>query len=42
MGNLPDVDKAFYLLLVLAALLGWAVIEFILWIFSHISISWGG
>lgn len=41
MGHLPDVEKAIYLLLVIAALVGWAVIELILWILSHVNISWG-
>ncbi len=37
MGNL---DGAITACLVVAALVGWAVIEGLIWIFSHVSIEW--
>ncbi len=37
-----DFNTAFIILGVACAFVGWAVIEFILWIFSFIHISFGG
>lgn len=41
MGPLPDMGGAFLMLLILAAVLGWVVIEFVLWLFSMVNISFG-
>jgi hypothetical protein len=38
-GYLGDIDGAFKVVLIIAAVVGWAVIEFILWLLSFISIT---
>ncbi|EHD21793.1 MULTISPECIES: hypothetical protein [Brenneria] len=35
-----DLNTAFILLGILCAVVGWAAIEFVLWLLSHISLSW--
>ena len=40
MGQLPDMQGAFVMLGVICAISGWAVIEGLLWVFSHINIGW--
>ncbi|MFP5422666.1 MAG: hypothetical protein ACLGID_14515 [Gammaproteobacteria bacterium] len=40
MGKLPDMTGAFIFLGFLCAFAGWAVIESVLWVLSHISIGW--
>lgn len=37
MGNL---EGTIYGLIIIAAIVGWAVIEFVLWLLGHIDISW--
>ena len=39
MGELPSFTGAFILLALVSAVVGWGVIEGLIWIFSHISIS---
>jgi hypothetical protein len=39
MGFGEDMEKAFYIFMCIAAFVGWAVIEFVIWLFSFISIS---
>jgi hypothetical protein len=39
---MPDVTGAVIILCILSAVAGWAVIEFILWVFSFVHISFGG
>lgn len=34
-----DMEKVFYISMFISAFVGWAVIEFVLWMFSFISIS---
>lgn len=41
MDQMPDMELGFYFLLAVAAVAGWAVIEFVLWLFSFVSISIG-
>lgn len=38
-GYIGDIEKGFKAVLIIAAVVGWAVIEFILWLFSFISIT---
>lgn len=41
MRGIADGLVAFYVVsLVIAAILGWCFIEGLVWLFSHISISW--
>lgn len=35
-----DYNAAFILLGILCAVVGWAAIEFVLWLLSHVSMSW--
>lgn len=35
-----DMGKALMVMLVVAAVIGWIGIELIIWLFSHIDISW--
>lgn len=39
MGQLPDMQGVFYFLFAVSAVAGWAVIETLLWLLSHVSIS---
>ena len=41
MGRIPDMQGALIMMMVIAALGGWAVIEFVLWLFSFIHITLG-
>lgn len=41
MDRIADVSKGFFVLLILAAVVGWCVIEFVLWLLSFVSISFG-
>jgi len=34
------IKAAVIVLMIIAGLVGWALIEAIIWVFSHISISW--
>jgi hypothetical protein len=40
MGQLPDMTEAFIMLGILCAVGGWAVIEGLIWIGSHINLGW--
>jgi len=40
-GLAGDMTKAFFVCLVVAAILGWVIIEFVLWLFSFVTISFG-
>lgn len=40
MGRMPDLQGAFVIICGVCAVGGWAVIEGLAWIFSHISIGW--
>lgn len=40
MGKLPSMTGAFVMLGCMCAVGGWAVIEFLLWVLSHITIGW--
>ena len=40
MGKLPDMTSFFIMLGVICAVGGWAVIEGLIWIGSHFSLSW--
>lgn len=42
MFNYGDFNTALIILALACAVAGWAVIEFILWLFSFIHISFGG
>ena len=39
MGQLPDMTGVFIFLGCLCAVAGWASIELLLWLFSHVSIT---
>lgn len=39
MGQMPDLQGAF-IICGACAVSGWAVIEGLIWVFSHISIGW--
>lgn len=41
MDQMPDMELGFYFLLAMAAVVGWAVIEFVLWLFSFVKITLG-
>lgn len=41
MDRIADIDKAFYVILVLVALAGWCVIELVLWLLSFVSVNIG-
>lgn len=40
MGPLPDMTGVFVFLGFLCAIAGWAVIEGVIWVVSHLSWSW--
>lgn len=40
MGPLPNLRVAFSFLALMVGVVGWAIIEVIIWLFSHIDISW--
>ena len=40
MGPLPDMKGAFIMLGIMCAVAGWGVIEFVLWVFSHLAWIW--
>jgi hypothetical protein len=40
MNQLPDFTGAFIMLGVICAIAGWAVIEVLIWIGSHINLGW--
>jgi hypothetical protein len=42
MGPLPDLKGALITLGIIAVVIGWGVIEFVAWVVSNISFSWGG
>jgi hypothetical protein len=39
MGQLPNMQGVFYFLCAVSAVVGWASIEFVLWLLSHVSIT---
>lgn len=39
--NFPDTTIAILVLACVCGIIGWAAIEAVLWVFSHINISWG-
>ncbi len=41
MDRIADIDKGVTVILALVAVAGWCVIEFVLWLFSFVSISFG-
>lgn len=41
MGSIPDMRAAVVALMFIAAIVGWAVIELVLWLFSFINITFG-
>jgi hypothetical protein len=42
MGSLPDLKGALIIFGVMFAVIGWGVIEFVAWVVSNVSFSWGG
>jgi len=40
MGKLPDMTGAFIMLGAICAVAGWAVIQGLIWVGSHISLGW--
>lgn len=41
MGQLPDVGGGFVILGLICAVAGWGLIEFVLWLFSFVPVSFG-
>lgn len=41
MYSIPDMGKAITALMFIAGIVGWAVIEILLWLFSFINITFG-
>lgn len=41
MGRLPDIEGVFAVLGLMCAVAGWGLIEFVLWLFSLVHISFG-
>lgn len=41
MGPMPDMTGAIVMFAIICGVVGWGLIEFIGWVFQHLSWSWG-